>query len=183
MNAKYILRFNNAQCKPLQRQPDSCQRIQRILVVEDEGDLRQAMAELLSQAGYQVNVAENGAVAWSALRQKKYHLLFTDQFMPKMSGVRLLQKIHDARLTLPVIMATEFLPTWEFALHTWLQPVNMLLKPYSYDNLLDMVNNILPKTANAAGTTIVPPNVQKTTVPSQRVVKTNKVILDSRPTV
>jgi DNA-binding NtrC family response regulator len=149
MSAKYVSHFNDAHCEPLQEQPGSCHRIQRILVVEDERDLRQATSELLIQAGYQVDVAENGAVAWSALQLNKYHLLFTDQFMPKMSGVRLLKKIHDARLTLPVIMATGFLPTWEFALHTWLQPVKMLLKPYSYDNLLGMVKNVLPKTASA----------------------------------
>jgi DNA-binding NtrC family response regulator len=112
-------------------------------VVEDENDLRQLTAEVLIDAGYQVDVAEDGATAWSALQLFKYDLLITDQFMPNLSGVELLKKIHDAHMTLPVIMATGFLPTWEFALHTWLQPVKMLLKPYNFEKLLGLVKNVL----------------------------------------
>jgi hypothetical protein len=40
-------------------------------------------------------------------------------------------------------MATGFLPTWGFALHTWLQPVKMLLKPYSFQKLLATVKTVL----------------------------------------
>jgi DNA-binding NtrC family response regulator len=118
-------------------------------VVEDEHDLRQLTAEVLIDAGYQVDVAENGGAAWDALQLSKYDLLITDQFMPKVSGVELLKKIHAARMTLPVIMATGFLPTWEFALHTWLQPVEMLLKPYSFEKLLGLVKNVLNQTLSA----------------------------------
>jgi DNA-binding NtrC family response regulator len=63
--------------------------------------------------------------------------------MPKVSGVELLKKIRGARMTLPVIMATGTMPMWEFALHTWLQPVKMLLKPYSFEKLLGTVKSVL----------------------------------------
>jgi two-component system, OmpR family, alkaline phosphatase synthesis response regulator PhoP len=104
---------------------------------------------VLTGAGYRVDVAADGAAAWAALRLSKYDLLITDQFMPKVTGVQLLKKIQAARMTLPVIMATEFLPTWEFTLHTWLRPVKMLLKPYSFEELLALVENVLPRTASA----------------------------------
>jgi DNA-binding NtrC family response regulator len=61
----------------------------------------------------------------------------------------LLKKIHAAHMTLPVIMATGFLPTWGFALHTWLQPVKMLLKPYSFQKLLATVKSVLDATDGA----------------------------------
>ncbi len=143
MTAKYISHFNESGCEPLQAHTNSRHRI---LVVEDERDLRQITAEVLIDAGYQVDVAENGAAAWDALQLAQYDLLITDQFMPKLSGVELLKKIHAAHMTLPVIMATGYLPTWEFALHTWLQPVKMLLKPYSFEKLLSMVKNVLNQT-------------------------------------
>ena len=117
---------------------------QRILVVEDEGDLRQLSAEVLIDAGYQVEIAEDGVAAWAALQHHRYDLLITDQFLPKLSGVELLKKLHTARMTLPVIMATGILPTWEFALHPCLQAVTMLCKPYTFEKLLGMVKNILP---------------------------------------
>jgi CheY-like chemotaxis protein len=116
---------------------------QRILVVEEENDLRQLNAEVLMDAGYQVDAVEDGVAAWAALQLHRYDLLFTGQFLPKLSGVELLKKLHDARTTLPVIMATEILPTWEFALHPCLQSIVMLRKPFTFEKLLGMVNKIL----------------------------------------
>jgi len=146
MSAKFVGEVDDSRCEPIQNQSNSHQRI---LVVESERDLRQITAEVLIDAGYQVDVAENGGAAWDALQLYKYDLLIADQFMPKMSGVALLKKIHAARMTLPVIMSNGFLPTWEFALHMWLQPVKMLLKPFTFDELLGMVKNALPKDASA----------------------------------
>jgi DNA-binding NtrC family response regulator len=143
MTAKHIPNLDDSEGEPLQAHTNSRHRI---LVVEDERDLRQITAEVLIDAGFQVDVAEDGAAAWSALQLSKYDLLITDQLMPKVSGVELLKKIHAANMTLPVIMATGYLPTWEFALHTWLQPVKMLLKPYSFEKLLGMVKNVLNQT-------------------------------------
>jgi DNA-binding response OmpR family regulator len=143
MTAKYISQLDDPLVKPLQHEPNSGRRI---LVVEDEQDLRQLTAEVLIDAGYQVDVAEDGATAWSALQHSRYDLLITDQFMPKVSGVELLKNIHAAHMTLPVIMATDFLPTWGFALHIWLQPVKMLLKPYSFQKLLATVEGVLNST-------------------------------------
>jgi DNA-binding NtrC family response regulator len=70
--------------------------------------------------------------------------------MPKLSGVELLRKIYAANMTLPIIMATGFLPTWEFVLHPCLQPVKMLLKPYSFQKLLGMVKNVLHTSGSAS---------------------------------
>lgn len=122
---------------------------QRVLVVEEEGDIRQLNAEVLIDAGYEVEVAEDGASAWAALQLHSYDLLITDQFLPKVSGVELLKKIHVARMTVPVIMATQILPTWEFALHPCLKGVTMLRMPYTIDKLLGLVKSILPETAIA----------------------------------
>ena len=129
-------------------------------MVEDECDLRQLNAEVLMEAGYQVDVAENGVAAWAALQLSRYDLLITDQFLPKMSGVELLKKIHDARMTLAVIMVTEILPTWEFALHPCLQTVSMLRKPYTIEKFLGMVKSVLVKT-HYENDGVVPMNYQR----------------------
>jgi len=130
--------------------PSQSSCCQYILVVEEEGDIRQLNAEVLIDAGYQVDVAEDGASAWAALQLTQYDLLITDQFLPKVSGVELLKKIHIARMTLPVIMATGILPTWEFALHPCLQAVTMLRMPYTIDRLLGLVKSILPESTKFA---------------------------------
>ena len=144
MNAFNSLPAADPDAEFLSNQPD-CR--QRILVVEDAADIRQLNAEILMDAGYEVGVAEDGTAAWAALHLDHYDLMLTDQFLPKLSGVELLKKIHTARMTLPIIMVTEILPTWEFALHPCLQSVKMLRKPYTMDKLLGMVNSLLPQTA------------------------------------
>jgi DNA-binding response OmpR family regulator len=132
----------------------------RILVVEDDPDLRRFNAEKLINSGYQVDAAKDGAVAWNVLQFNSYDLLITDQHLPKVSGVELLHKIHTARMSLPVIMATRNLPTWEFALHPWLLPATMLLKPYTYDKLLGTVKNVLYAAVSARADIAPSPNRQ-----------------------
>jgi DNA-binding NtrC family response regulator len=144
----------------LQTKPNSNQRI---LVVEAADDLRQLNAEVLVDAGFHVDASEDGLAAWAALQLHRYDLLITDQFLPNVSGVELLKKLHAAHMILPVIMATGILPTWEFALHPCLQSVAMLRKPYSFEKLLSMVKHILHPNAGGRAETSQAPNWQKQT--------------------
>jgi two-component system, chemotaxis family, chemotaxis protein CheY len=121
----------------------------RILVADDEPMIRNLNAEVLSDAGYQVDVAEDGAVAWAALQTYHYDLLITDNNMPNVSGLELITKLTAAGLTLPVIMATGCLPEEEFARSPWLQPAVALLKPYTLRELLGAVRKILVNVAQA----------------------------------
>jgi DNA-binding response OmpR family regulator len=115
----------------------------RILVVDDEAALRGLVTSALVESGYHVDVAEDGADAWEALQVNHYDLLITDNNMPKMSGVELLQKLHAARHGLPVIMATGNLPKEEFTRKPWLEPAATLLKPYTLADLLNTVKTVL----------------------------------------
>jgi two-component system alkaline phosphatase synthesis response regulator PhoP len=142
---------------PPQHQPNSRQRI---FVVEADPALRLLNTEKLIDSGYQVDAAEDGSVAWDTLQLDSFDLLITDQHLPKLSGVELLHKIHTARISLPVIMATKIIPTWEFALHPWLLPATMLLKPYTFEKLLQTVKNLLCPTASAHAEIAPQPNWQ-----------------------
>jgi acetyltransferase-like isoleucine patch superfamily enzyme/CheY-like chemotaxis protein len=134
-----------APCDQTVTQPegDQANPLQRILVVEDDRELRQLNAGMLIHSGYGVDVAEDGAAAWEALQVNGYDLLITDNNMPKLTGIELLKKLRCARMGLPVIMATRTLPTRELAQNPWLEPVAMLAKPYATDQLLDTVKNVL----------------------------------------
>jgi len=116
----------------------------RILVVEDDGDIRRLNAEVLAHSGYHVDAAEDGAAAWDTLQRNRYDLLVTDNDMPKVSGVELLHKLHAAHIALPVIMATGRLPAEEFTQCPWIQPAALLIKPYSFHELLETVRRVLP---------------------------------------
>lgn len=118
----------------------------RILLVEDDGDIRRLNAEVLIHSGYRVDSAEDGAVAWTTLQQERYDLVITDNEMPKVTGIDLLMKIHEAKLQLPVIMATGQLPEAEFNRQPWLYPAAVLLKPYTTEEFLVTVERILRAT-------------------------------------
>jgi DNA-binding NtrC family response regulator len=124
-----------------------------ILVVEDEANIRKANTEILTDSGYHVDGAEDGAVAWEILQLKRYHLVITDNEMPKVTGVELLKKLHAARMGVLVIMATGTLPQEQFARYPWIRPVAVLLKPYTLVELLGAVKKVLHTISDARGQT------------------------------
>jgi DNA-binding response OmpR family regulator len=134
--------------------PVRCRTIppRRILVVEDEPDLRRLNVEVLESSGYVVDTAANGLAGWKTLHATRhspesYALLITDHDMPGLSGLALVKKLRAARVALPVIMATGILPTEDlFIRYPWLQPAAALVKPYSIEQLLGTVELVLHAT-------------------------------------
>jgi DNA-binding response OmpR family regulator len=115
----------------------------RILVVEDDGDIRRLNTEALTHYGYRVDAADDGAMAWDTLQLNGYDLMVTDNEMPKATGIDLLKKLHAAGRAVPVIMATGTLPVDEFTRYPWLQPAAMLIKPYTIAELVLIVREVL----------------------------------------
>jgi DNA-binding response OmpR family regulator len=114
----------------------------RILVVDDDIDIRLLSAALLFRSGYQVDTAEDGATGWDALQAKSYDLLITDNKMPKVSGVELVKMLRSAHMALPVILASGAMPE-ELNRLPWLRLAATLLKPFSPDELLETVKKVL----------------------------------------
>jgi CheY-like chemotaxis protein len=118
-------------------------------VVEDDIAIRRLVAQALSGGGFRVDEAENGATAWAALCAGTYDLMITDNQMPRLTGVELLDKLHAAGRTLPVIMATGIVPEHLFDRSPWLKPTATLLKPYTLEEMWRTVKEVLAE-ANRA---------------------------------
>jgi DNA-binding response OmpR family regulator len=116
---------------------------QRILVVDDDSDTRQLSTDVLISYGYDVEGVKDGAARWEALQNNSFDLVITDNKMPRMTGIEMIEKLRSARMTLPVIMATGNLPRGEFVRRPWLKPDASLERPFSSDDLLATVKNIL----------------------------------------
>ena len=125
------------------RDPAPAQCAQRILVVDDDAATREVSVAVLVRSGYAVKAVPDGAAGWSALLTGSYDLILTDNQMPRMTGLEMIEKLRAARMTLPVIMATGALPVREFARRPWLKPDAMLERPFSTDELLATVKKIL----------------------------------------
>jgi DNA-binding response OmpR family regulator len=82
--------------------------MKKILVAEDEKDLRDMLLVFLATQGYDPIVCQDGAVAWDHLQKEGADMAVLDINMPNMDGLELLQRIRlDQRLRgLPIIMLT-----------------------------------------------------------------------------
>jgi CheY-like chemotaxis protein len=74
-----------------------------VLVVDDDALMRSLLAEWLSEAGYRVRQAENGADALQMLRSRPAGLLITDMDMPGRDGAQTLDEARRILPGLPVI--------------------------------------------------------------------------------
>lgn len=78
----------------------------RILVVDDDPDLRSVLQDRLTYCGYGVETAENGHDALTKLGQSVFDGVLLDYSMPGITGVAVLQHIRQQRPLLPVVMMT-----------------------------------------------------------------------------
>ena len=79
-----------------------------ILVVEDDADLRSALCDTLSLAGYITETADNGATALDLLGRKEIDMVITDIQMPEMDGHALLKQIKTQSPDIPVMLMTAY---------------------------------------------------------------------------
>jgi CheY-like chemotaxis protein len=128
----------------------SCLHPCRILVADDDSAIRRLSTRALTHFGYSADSAEDGAEAWRSLETRRYDLLITDNSMPMISGLELLRRLHDARVAIPVIMASGTIPAKELERSPWLAPAAILQKPYTLYILLKAVADVL-QTAGLSG--------------------------------
>jgi DNA-binding response OmpR family regulator len=137
---------------------------QRILVVDDDSDLRLLYAEVLARPGYRVDAAEDGVAGWEALQVNNYNLLITENSLPKLTGVELVRKLRSARMAVPVVMAAVRLPTLELVQKPPLQLAALLSKPFYISELLQTVRAVLRATDSPREQLAAPPNWQPSAV-------------------
>jgi CheY-like chemotaxis protein len=111
----------------------------RILVAEDEVDLRETLADALTIARAQVETAPDGDQAWQLFKAAPYDLILSDQRMPQCTGMELLRRIRGTGSAIPFILASgqdlePFRPELEGDPSTRLLP-----KPFSVARLMELV--------------------------------------------
>lgn len=78
----------------------------KILVVEDDCELRTLFTRVLTRHGYKTLEAGNGAEALSVLENEYIDLIISDIMMPVMDGYELVRSLREAKINLPVLMIT-----------------------------------------------------------------------------
>lgn len=102
-----------AVAEPTLRWPDreiapvaETKRLFRILVVDDEEDIRMSVRTVLTKKGYEVDTAVDGQDALNKIAEATYDLVVLDILMPHVDGIQALSRLRNAGLDIPVLMLT-----------------------------------------------------------------------------
>ncbi len=119
----------------------------KILIAEDERDIRDLIAFTLQFAGHEVITTSNGEEALQAVRAQKPQLVLLDVRMPRLTGYEVCKEIKADPETqaIPVIFLSAKGQEAEIRDGLEAGAEQYLLKPFSPDQLIEQVNKILAK--------------------------------------
>lgn len=115
----------------------------RILLVEDDQPLREAIAAVLREEAYQVDDAEDGEDGLLLARQDIYDLLILDIMLPGISGTELLKRLRQQRIAAPVMFLTAKDSVEDRVAGLDLGADDYLVKPFATQELLARVRVLL----------------------------------------
>ena len=118
---------------------------EKILIVDDERNLRESLSEALSQAGYQVLTASNGKEAYSIIQRQEVDLLLCDWRMPEMDGSALLNLLREeGRLVdLPALVITAHGTSNNAIDAIQLGAYDFVTKPFDLDDVIVTIRRAL----------------------------------------
>jgi two-component system OmpR family response regulator len=113
-----------------------------ILIVDDDLDIRQLLAEYLEDHGYKTFVAANGSAMWNILQSSNIHLVVLDLNLPGENGFQLCKQFR-AKSDLPIIMLTARSAALDRILGLEMGADDYVCKPFEPRELLSRIRNVL----------------------------------------
>ncbi len=118
-------------------------RMQRILLAEDNADMRRFLVNALERAGYQVVAFGNGIEAYERLKEEPFTLLLTDIVMPEMDGIELARRAAEIDPDLKIMFITGFAAVTLNASREAPQDAKVLSKPFHLRDLVAEVDRLI----------------------------------------
>ena len=112
---------------------------QKILLAEDDNDMRRFLVKALENAGYEVIDYDNGMSAYRRLREEPFELLLTDIVMPEMDGIELARRAAELDPDIKIMFITGFAAVALNADSKAPKDAKVLSKPF---HLRDLVNEV-----------------------------------------
>ena len=107
----------------------------KILIVEDEINMRRTLASVLKRKGYMVRGAGDGVESLNLLKQEDFDLILTDIRMPNMDGVELLKNVRKINPEIIVIVMTAYGSIENAVECMKLGATDYVTKPFSMDEI------------------------------------------------
>ena len=115
----------------------------KILLAEDDNDMRRFLVKALEKAGYKVMSYDNGASAYDRLREEPFSLLLSDIVMPEMDGIELARRATELDPDLKVMFITGFAAVALNPDSEAPKDASVLSKPFHLRDLVNEVERLL----------------------------------------
>jgi len=117
----------------------------RILIIDDDENIRKVLATILEEEGYIVETAETGKMAIEKTGRKTYNLALIDIRLPDMEGIELLTRMRPTTPKMQKIIVTGF-PTMQNAVDAVNRGADgYILKPFNVEKVLKIIEEQLKK--------------------------------------
>ena len=115
----------------------------KILLAEDDIDMRRFLVKALQNAGFEVISYDNGLAAYQRLREEPFELLLTDIVMPEMDGIELARRASELDPDIKIMFITGFAAVALNADSEAPKNAKVLSKPVHLRELVSEVNKML----------------------------------------
>jgi two-component system, cell cycle response regulator CpdR len=115
----------------------------KIILAEDDNDMRRFLVRALENAGYEVVSYDNGRSAYDRLREEPFELLLTDIVMPEMDGIELARKATELDPDMKVMFITGFAAVALNPDNLAPKDAKVLSKPFHLRDLVTEVQKLL----------------------------------------
>lgn len=132
----------------------------KILIAEDETNLRNALGLSLKNEGYFVTLAKDGQEAYDSFCAAHFDLVVTDIMMPRIDGNELVRKIRDSRKEIPVLMLTALSTLEDKERSFVLGADDYLVKPFALKELSLRVKALLRRYKSETNNNITLPHTE-----------------------
>jgi two-component system response regulator HydG len=118
----------------------------KVLVVDDEPNIRMRLKELSEKLGYQVQTAADGVEGLECFKGFQPDLVVLDIYMPRMNGLAVLAKIKEISPACPVILITGFLHYEQLIqINNSIRPDGCIIKPLNCAGTADLMQRLIQK--------------------------------------
>jgi two-component system cell cycle response regulator CpdR len=115
----------------------------KILLAEDDNDMRRFLVKALENAGFQVSPHDNGMSAYQRLREEPFEMLLTDIVMPEMDGIELARRASELDPDIKIMFITGFAAVALNSDSDAPKNAKVLSKPVHLRELVSEVNKML----------------------------------------
>jgi len=114
-----------------------------ILVIEDNNDIRESVAELLKLEGYQIIEADSGEMALPLIQQHQPDLIICDIVLTGIDGYEILTRVKQSKLKIPFIFSSAKAEKQDRQKASDLGVECYLTKPFAEEELLQSVKSLI----------------------------------------